>query len=502
MTYRTIGCKVWFDWDFNGVYTEETSNLVEASGEMRLSPAEQSISGSQGMVDQCTIELRNASGRYSPLNTSGALYAYTQNGGAYHVPMYVETMIDGSTYTRLFTGVTKLPRETGKTWDGIPTVRFDCRSNDELYLQKRMSTTQTGLVQRNEDGFTEGQIIDAFLTAAGATPLDIEYGLVTLPWSYMDDESVIEEVWAIAAASLGRFYTNADGDFVYENSFHWLTAPHVTSQQTYTNADWQRLEAFYDDTDLYDTVTVEYSGREPDAVGLLWEPDDPVQVPAGATINMVANYSQGAFSIVGVTYKAHSNGGVDLTSDVTVNVTYSAQRAAVQIVNANATLAATVFPLQITGRPLRGGPSAEETRDSTTHGTNATYFASRGSRTRSVRGNFYIQTRAQAGMVAQFLLDRHEHPRLVYRMTGALGDAERRPGDRITVNDTSVMSSGREAYVMAVSWRYGGMSYTQDIEAVDAANLFRGYGVNDPFFIIGTNKLNAALGDTAGKCWY
>jgi hypothetical protein len=499
---RIIGCRVWFDWDINGSYTEETTNLVSASGETRLSPPGDSISGSKGIVDRCEIELRNASARYSPLHTSGALYAYTQNGGSFHVPMYVETTVDGSNYDRVFTGVAKIPRETGRTYDGIPTVRFDCRSMDELYLQQRMSTTQTGMITRYEEGWVEGEIIDAFLNAAGATPREIEYGLVTIPWSHMDDESVIEEVWQIAAASLGRFYCNVDGDFVYENNYHWLTTPHVTSQQTYTNEDWSRLEAYYEDSELYNKVTVEYSGRKQGAVDVLWEPDDPVQVPANTTIDMVANYDHPAYSIDSITHKAHGNGGQDLTADVTVNVTYYAQRADVQIVNANATLAVTVFPLQISGRPLVGGPSAEETRNSSEHGTNAAFFTSRGDRTRSVRGNYYIQTRAQAGMLAQFLLDRHEHPRLFYRLSGCNGNGERRTGDRIEIYDPSTMSDAREAYMTAISWRYSDMSYMQDIEAIDAENLFKGYGVGDPYFIIGTNKLNAALGTLAGKCWY
>ena len=35
---RTIGCKVWFDWDFNGTFTEETGNLVSADGDSRFNP--------------------------------------------------------------------------------------------------------------------------------------------------------------------------------------------------------------------------------------------------------------------------------------------------------------------------------------------------------------------------------------------------------------------------------------------------------------------------------
>lgn len=499
---RNIGCRVYFDWDFNGAFTEESANLVSANGDMRVSPPGESISGSQGMVDQCVLEMRNVAGRYSPLNPSGALYAYLQNGGAYHVPVRVEITIDGSNYFRVFTGVAKLPRETGRSVDSIPVVRFDCRGREEIYLQKKATTPQQDMVTHTLAGWNEAQSIEYLLNYGGAAPTVIDSGLVVVPWVYLDEESVIEEVWAVAAAALGRFYCNANGEFVYENNFRWLTAPYTTSQQTFTLNDWTRFEAYYDDSELFNVITVEYSGREPQGVGLLWEPDEPVQVPAGGRVNMIANYSQTAYSINGITYKGHSNGGIDITSNLVVNTIYASQRAAVEIINNNATLAATVFPLQITGRILQGSPSADETRTSAAHGSNGAFFVNRGDRTRSVRGNFYVQSRAQAGMIAQFLLDRHEYPRLRYDLSGVPGDPRRRPGDRITVNDTSVMGSGRAAYLVGVTWRLGGMSYTMDIEAIDADNLFKGYGTGDPYFILGTHTVNNAGIAGTGKVWY
>ena len=37
---RVINCRVWFDWDFNGTYTDESANLVSASGDTRFAPPE------------------------------------------------------------------------------------------------------------------------------------------------------------------------------------------------------------------------------------------------------------------------------------------------------------------------------------------------------------------------------------------------------------------------------------------------------------------------------
>ena len=109
---RLIACRALFDWNFDGTFTDESTRLVRASGESRFAPPHEAVTAAQGMTDSCTLELWNEAGRYSPLNASGALYAWVQSGGAYHVPVRVEIAIDGSTYYRVFTGVTKIPQKT------------------------------------------------------------------------------------------------------------------------------------------------------------------------------------------------------------------------------------------------------------------------------------------------------------------------------------------------------------------------------------------------------
>ena len=492
---RTIGCKVWFDWDFNGTFTEETSNLVSANGESRFTPPGESLTSGRGIVDQCNIELRNTAGRYSAFNTSGALYAYIQAGGIYHVPMYVEATIDGSAYTTIFTGVTKVPRETGRTWNGIPTVSFDCRGRDELLLQRRISTTQSGFRTRYDEGWNEGQIIEAFVNAGGVDSGErvIDTGIVSIPWSYIDDESVLEEVWQIAAASGGRVYTDRSGILRYENMAHWLFSPHTTSQATYTNADWQGLEIAYDDTNLYDSISIEYSGRKVEPETTLWEPDDPVRIPANSTKTITANFSYPAYDTPLITYKAHTAGGVNMNAYISITPTWYAQRATLSITNSHTTLGVSLSAFSITGRPVMGGPSADEKRTSATDGSNGSFFTTREtSRNLSMRGNFYVQSRAQAAMIAQFLLDRYEQPRLTYTLRGMPADPARIPGDRVTINDTSVMSSSRAMMVTGVRWRYGEMSYTMDLEGVDAAALYPYIGTSPGYFVINTNKLGAA----------
>ena len=279
---RTVGCNVWFDWNFDGTFTDESANLVDVRGEQRLAPPEQSISGGGGMVDECTITLRNTAGRYSSLNTGGALYTDIRDGKLYHVPVLVEVTIDGSTWRRVFTGVAKIPQETGGAVDGIPTVRFTCRSRDELLLQQRMSTSWSTFRALYDSGASEAASIAQFLSDAGATGTALDPGLVTIPLAWLDAESPLEDMWGIAAAAGGRFYCDETGTFRYENMAHWLRAPHTTVQQAYTRDDWTAFAARWEDRELFDSVTVEYAGRQAEAEVVLWEADELVTVPPTA----------------------------------------------------------------------------------------------------------------------------------------------------------------------------------------------------------------------------
>jgi hypothetical protein len=62
-----------------------------------------------------SMTLNNNDGRYSPLNTSSAIYSSIQNGKAYHAPCYLNVSINnGGSYTRIFTGVIKYPKPSGR----------------------------------------------------------------------------------------------------------------------------------------------------------------------------------------------------------------------------------------------------------------------------------------------------------------------------------------------------------------------------------------------------
>jgi hypothetical protein len=313
----------------------------------------------------------------------------------------------------------------------------------------------------------------------------------------MDDESVLEEIWQIASACGGRFYADPDGTLRYEDMTHWLKSPHNTSQETLTRADFAGLEPVYGDADLYSSVTVEASARDVGASDVLWEPDEQVVVPPNSSKSITARLTQAAYSIDAPFWKAATAGGNDITASVTVTVTANnVQRVELTVANAHTTEAAYMHPFSISGRALTGGPAQEETRTSAANGGNSAWWTSRGTtRSKAIRGNAYVQTRAHAGALAQALLHRSEAPRLTYKLRGCPGKPTRRCGDRITINDAQIMSSAREAFITAISWRLNQNGFTQDIEATDAAGLFP-YATSE-YFVLGTNKIGASGTGTA-----
>jgi len=488
MAGRTVGARFWVDWNFDGAYTDETTYLIDARGDMRLAAMGAGLMTATGIVSQMSVTLRNASGRYSPQRTDGALYADIANGGGYHAPCYLEVTIDGgSSYDRVFTGVLKLPQESTLSSKQGPTVTFDARSMEERYLQQRISVLQATFAAQHDGGFTEADYIDAWLTAAGvaAGDMTLDAGLFVVPWAWVDDESAVEECWRLAAACGGRLYCDPDGEWRYENMAHWQTATRsTTTQLAITRDTMERFELRLEDGDLYNVVTVEASPRAPGGADVIWEPDDLPLVAPGATTTITARFDAAAYTIAGVQFEAADDGGNSQTANVTVTPTYYAQRADLVVVNSSA-VRVRLYPLRIVGQPLTGGPEIEERRTSADDGSNQAFFDDRGDRTLSVRGNAYVQTRAQAATMAQYLLDRCEYPRVTAMVGGAAGDPALRLGDRVTVADAPTMSATFTGYVTAIAWTMDRDGFRQDLEVLQASQLFPNDG---SYFILGTHN--------------
>ena len=255
----TVRHRLYIAWDGTN-YTEETNNLISAQGDVRYVTPYSSLVSGAGITDQMVLTLDNSTGRFSPLNTSGALYANISSGGMYMRPVRLDVSTNGGTnYYRVFTGVLKLPGAQSPTWQETSIVTLDARSRDELLLNRRQSTPQATFAADVDALRTEDDIIESYITQTGngftSGDLDLDTGLIQIPYPWMDDESILEEMWLIAAAWGGRFFAAYDGTFRYESMAAWqIESASTTSQQTYGatgESSFQQVEFRYDDTDLY-----------------------------------------------------------------------------------------------------------------------------------------------------------------------------------------------------------------------------------------------------------
>lgn len=508
MTSRQIRAVVKLDWDIDGSYTTETNRLISARGSLRIAPPGQSITSTSGQVAQMSIELDNSDNRYSPLITSGALYSDIGGGGMYHVPIVLDVSVDGgSNYYTVFNGNAKLPRHPTLAPDQPKILRLDCRGHEERIINLRTDTEQADFVTFHDTGYTEAELIyDLLVNNVGLldAEMDINDGSFVIPWFWANDDSPIEAAWQLAAACGGRFYCPREGLFTYEPWSHWLTrTKSVTSQQTLDRDGYEGLTTYYEDADLSSNTQVRASIYEIDDSGELWSANEAITVPPGETYTISANLSGPAYTIDSVSYTARTAGGTDLSGSITLTRTDYAERIELEFANAHATLPAIIANLVISGQSVGVVETYEERRASgESFWGNAVRPAS--SLARRVSSP-WIQSRAHAASVADFLLARQELPTLYVVVEGVPGVPSRDLGDRVTITDAETATSAFDAYVIAIDWSFSvGGGFRQTLTGVQCSDVFEypaAAGTDGNYFLLGTSKLGAAS-NPKGRLFY
>lgn len=509
MSSSSLAWQLFVKWDGTS-YTDESARLISAQGSYRLTaPGVESVAG-RGMISDCTIVLSNYDNRYSSANSSGTLYSDLSGGGMWQRDMYLNVSTDGgSNYYKVFTGVVKNMSEQSVSVGSINVVTLTCRSSEDKYLNHRISTSRADFAAWVDAPPSEADVISAFLTSAGIS-VDTDYidsGLITVPFAWLDDESPIEECWLLAAASGGRFYYDVINDkFVYENASHWaLPANRTTSSSgpdnTLTRSDYQGISIRWDDGNLFKSVTVEYSGRQVDASQVVWQPDEDIVIPANTAKTFEAVFRQPLYSIDSVTFHATTAGGADITADVNETLSsVSAQRCSLEFDNTNATYAAYLHGVTITGQPVTGGPEGEVTQMSAD-----AFWTGRTARKRAIRANVYVQDARAAEFLSTMLLDVHEAPWLLYSISGLTGDPRRNLGQRISITDSDILGAATKyGFILSIDWTLDVNGYVQNVEAVDSQSTFEYIDAEDVnvYFVIGTNKMGAAPGDLRARVFY
>lgn len=484
-----IACNLWMDTSMDGSFGDEFGqDLISAQGQMRIAAPGDTIASPKGIVSQASFTLTN-----NKQNLGLTDYQYYQMG------LYFEVSTTGpaGTYYRLFTGSIENPAEQGPTAKSVGQISFDARGRENEILQKRTSTNGATFKNFHDVGKTESEIMAQWLSDAGLSSgeYSLDSGLFVIPWAWLDDESPLEDIWSLAAACGGWFYSDPSGILRYENMAHWIF--NTSSVATYTPDNYQRFSAKYDTGDLYQTVTVEVSTREIQAEDTVWTSSDIVIVPASGTKVVTAALQQPLYELSTIGYSAQTAGGKTMDSAITVTTVVKAQRVLLTFTNSDTSRAALITGLKITGKAVHGGPSEEVSKSSAN-----SYWTARQGRTRSIRRNNYVQSGAQADALATFLRDRHEIPRRIFTITGALGNPALRLGNLITVNSEPMLASvSTQMFITAINWQYSRQGFLQTIECIEAAGIYPLFNADPGYFRVGVNYLGVGV-HPKGRLFY
>lgn len=484
-----IACNLWVDTSLDGSFGDEFGqDLISAQGQMRIAAPGDTIASPKGIVSQASFTLTN-----NKQNLGLTDYAYYQMG------LYFEVSTTGpsGTFYKLFTGSIENPTEQGPTAKSVGQTSFDARGRENEILQKRISTNGATFASFHDTGKTESEIMAQWLSDAGLSSgeYSLDDGLFIIPWAWLDDESPLEDIWSLAAACGGWFYSDPAGILKYENMAHWIF--NTSSVATYTPDSYQRFGAKYDTNDLYKEVVVEVSTREIQAEDTVWTSNDIFNVPASGTKVVTAALQQPLYALTSVGYSAQTAGGKNMDSYISIGTSIKAQRVIITFTNSDTTRAALITGLKITGKAVHGGPSEEVSKSSTN-----SYWTNRQGRTRSIRRNNYVQSGAQGDALATFLRDRHEVPRRIFTITGALGNPALRLGNLITINSEPMLASvSTQMFITAISWQYGRQGFLQTIECIEASSIYPYFNTSPSYFRVGVNYLGSGA-HPRGRLFY
>lgn len=476
------------DWSTQA--TNETARVLEVSWSRQLD-FDGPLTTGKGPAAELTVTLSNYDQRFSPFNESGAHYsklsddAILPDGTIIRYPRLYMTPVRlrsgfGSDLLSSFYGYIDDPGENyGVAGDNV-TLR--CLDRASALIQEKRSTI-----------LKENQRTDDWLCymvenlSQGVIRIDrtnVDSGLFLVPYAWLDDENVWSEVNAAAGSEAGYAFFDEAGAFCFRNAAWWATySDSIASQFTFTTARFADLRPRYDWRNVATGAVIEYQSRTPGGEQVVWRSNDTIIIPPGGT-TVEAKYEYPVEQIypprLRVDWLPVGGGGMpmDVPGDVgcTLEETY-AQRCTVTFTNTTHETA-FVRDMQLRGRAIVGGPSEEIERDVAVPLVPA-------NKTRPP-SNPYVQTPAQASLLADFLVDRMQYPRLTYTLSGVPAIPWLQLGDRVTITASEPITTSRDAIITKLSFRFVPQSgFSMDVECIDAAGLFL-YG---GYMVIGTGEL-------------
>jgi hypothetical protein len=281
------------DWDHDGTWTDETSRTHRAHIRSGFGAPEDGVAG----VGRCTLTLDNSDGRFSPGNTSGALYGKLLPRRAVRVQAS-----DGSQTWTLFRGfVERIQPDSGEFGGGECVI--DCTDAMAILARQRIGVAHA-----------DSKAVDAAISAvvsAAYTPPATRYAdngdsLYHYGRSWQPERTTaLDALREICAAVYGRFYIARDGTATYISRDDRLDSS--TPLALMIGAYWERIKntrpanliGLWRLNETSGTTVADSSGHDHDgqATGVTWAGEtgpDGADAPTFDGVNDFVNlYSAG-----------------------------------------------------------------------------------------------------------------------------------------------------------------------------------------------------------------
>lgn len=342
------------DWtgagDYSGANDDVTSDLFFVECKRGRDYASQ-LTG-KAVAGRLIAKLDNTDGKYSPLNSSSALFGNLIPGRKVRLRTTLPTA------TNLWTGFLSLITP-GASYDEYPVVYVEAVGG----LEKLNGKQITPIAQASQ---TTGIIVGAILDASGWPLADrsIDTGQTTIERWFADRKEALNSVKEIEETELGFLFEDENGNLVYEDRHNRLKGDKLISQATFADdgtgdCGYHKIEQQDPIREIFNEVIATVSPYEAAVSNaVLWtlREDNPA-IGSGETVTWWAQYPNDEVGIENGAYVetwATPVVGTDITqtgvdnADISVSVSKFANSMKIEITN-NGTAAATITLLQAQG---------------------------------------------------------------------------------------------------------------------------------------------------------
>ncbi len=474
--------KVSVDWGKTGAFVDESEHIKSIDITHSLYD---SVSGlpALGRVgpETATIIMDNSSRRFSPNNPLGLSGTYPNLlNGIYRIPIEIEMGYYNSSdipeYTTQFVG--EIESSTEREQSERVTSTFGCVGKGVELMQHKSTSVVFSDIRTDEF------VLD-LLISAGLVVYDLDMGNNEIPYAWVDDENLWEEILLIAEAEGALFYFDKEGRAMFKRLTAFLERPDSVTPVVELN-DGNAI-AYSDGItwrDCYNEVVVEWATRYQGMQADVYTAPSTIVVPPNTTITEELRYKFPVTYAVpphyGEDYVAVTSGARTVPygpTGIENHFVGYGQKGIHTIANRMSRHTLYVMNLRVRGFPLIGDEAQQERFQSP-------LGIIPGDKVYEYRDNPYLQTPEQAYRIGGYLSDWLERPRRIYTWRGpAIPWIEHL--DRVTLKH-NVMSpnpgTNVDCYVIGITQRYrmGGF-YEQELLLLPVQHFF----AYDNYFIVG-----------------